>query len=125
ASVVNVATAGCAIVIGGNDELVFIASAALQGDIVAFKHRTNACMALGADLVEEVILRLVGLIDSNRQHLAQPRVPGAIQVIGGRAEDQLFIVGVGRVDDDQSQVVAPAIAQGVHCAVVGGEKLRN
>ncbi|KAG1451173.1 hypothetical protein G6F57_016235 [Rhizopus arrhizus] len=122
--VIDVARARRAVVVGGDDELVFVAVGALQRDLVArelCRQRLEQRFGLG---VEELELRLVGLVGSQGQHAALARVARAVQVDGVGGEDFFFSVGLGGIDDHQRQLVAAAVAQRVELLIVEGEERR-
>ncbi|MNX22226.1 hypothetical protein D3C86_522050 [compost metagenome] len=122
--VVDVAGTRRAVVVGGDDELVFVAVGALDDEIVSAQPGGQLLVQGLGFGIEELVLRLVGLVGGHRQHAALARERGAVQVHRVGREDFFFGVGVGRVDDHQRQLVAPAVAQRVEPLVVEGEECR-
>ena len=123
-SVVQVSRARRAVVVGGDDELVLIAVRTLQGQVVAGqlgRQLLEQRFGLG---VEELVLRLVGLVDGQGQHAAFARVGGRVQVDFLRCVDFFLDIGPGRVDDNQRQLVAASVGLGVELLVVEGEEGR-
>ncbi|MNI45514.1 hypothetical protein D3C73_999410 [compost metagenome] len=96
----------------------------MQRDVVAlelFSQRFEQGFGLR---IEELVLRLVGLVGRQGQHAALARVAGAVQVHGVGGEDLFFGVGARGVDDHQRQLVASAVAERVDLLVVEREEGR-